>query len=245
MAPCMLSQQLRSPAVQQEGDRQAGACHTGSCPAQQGRSRQQHRLAVCVLLLAAICLASSTLLNRRLAAVLQQERKLMAAQAAGTWRATMASAPAAGTSSQTGPEAAPAAASAAAQKLPQTEQNHSNARPLDARAEGRDEQMCTAASSSTELQVVPPAEPVRARRRAKQAPSAALLAAGATQMATQHGGVLQASSHPAAACMGVDEAEHLYKACCSQPASKKVNEGTTCCMEHVCNVVSATSNQTT
>ena len=188
------------------------------------------------LLLAALCLASSTLLSRRLAAVLQQQWKVMAAQTARTWQTTTAPAPA-----QTGLQAASAAASVDPQELLKTEQSRSTIRPLDAPTEGRHEQMCMAASSSTALQVVFPAEPVRARRRAKQAPAAALLAAGATQIATQHGDALQASSHPAAACMGGDEAQHLSEACSWQPASKKGNDGTYCCLEHACSVVSAIS----
>ena len=187
-------------------------------------------VAVCLLLLAALCLASSTLLNRRLAAVLQQEWRLMAAQAARTWQATTAPAPAAGKAPQTGLEAATAAASVAPQELPETEQNQSPARPLHARAEGRNEQMCMAASSSTDLQIAFPIEPPRARRRAKQAPSAALLAAGATQIATQHGAAPQASTQPAAACRGGEKAQRLDKACSLQPARKEGNDGTSCCL---------------
>ena len=234
-APCMLSQHIRTPAAQQECDCQAGACPIGSHPARRGRSRQQHRLAVC-LLLAALCLASSTLLSRRRAAVLQQEWNLMAAQTARTRQTTTAPAPA-----QTGLQAASAAASVDPRDLPKTEQSQSTIGPLDAPTEGRNEQMCMAASSSTTQQVVSPAESVRARRRAKQAPAAALLAAGATQIAPQHGDALQASSHPAAACMDGDEAQHLSEACSLQPASKKGNDGTYCCLEHACSVVSAIS----
>ena len=173
--------------------------------------------------------------------MLQQERKLMAAQAVRTWQATMAPAPAAGKAPHAGLEAASAAASAAPQEPPKTEQEHSTAMPVDVCAEGRDEQMCTAASSSTDLQLATPAEPLRARRRAKQAPSAALLAAGATQIAIQHGDGLQASSHPAAVCTGGDKAQHLAKACSLQPASKEGNDGTYCCLEHACILVSAIS----